>query len=347
MSKRYGIVYMGSKEKILSLIDYIFEREQNKKFFIDLFAGGFAVSGYAIATTKFEVIANDLNEYVIDLYREILSGSEKFEKERLNWISRDIFNDVRDNPHNYPRWYVGYVLNVWSFGCNQKDYLYAKDLEENKQAIHKAIVFNGYTLLKHNPLFRGFYEGFIKGHYVEDSPYSPSGGKRVLFMERFKMFISTISDENRKAELLRCEQMENISQMEHLDSIKKYVKHQERLKLYNLDWKDLYDRLPPEVLKNSVIYCDPPYENTKQYRVGSGFDYDKFWNWFRTSPHSIYVSSYTAPEDIKPINFEKKLQLLDNGHRGDNKPKKSVNENIYWNGKGNASNTLFDMLFSK
>lgn len=338
---------MGSKEKILNLIDYIFEREQKKKFFIDLFAGGFSVSGYAIATTKFEVISNDLNEYVIDLYREILAGNKNFESTRLKWISRETFNDVRDNPFNYPRWFVGYVLNVWSFGCNQKDYLYAKDLEEHKHALHQAIVYNAFTLLQHDELFSGFYEAYIKGHYVETSSYSPAGGKRILFMERFKMFVSTITDPKRKEELLRCEQMENISQMEHLDSIKDYIRYQERLKLYNMDWKELYDKLPIEVLKNAVIYCDPPYENTKQYRVGAGFDYEKFWNWFRTSPYSIYVSSYTAPADIQPINFDKKLQLLDNGHRGDNKPKKSVNENIYWNGKGEASNTLLDMLFSK
>jgi site-specific DNA-adenine methylase len=338
---------MGSKEKILNLIDYVFEREQNKKYFIDLFAGGFSVSGFALATTKFNVISNDLNHYVMDLYREILSGANNFEAKKHEWIGRAYFNDIRDNPESYPSWFVGYVLNVWSFGCNQKDYLYAKDLEENKHALHQAIIYNDFSLIKSNPLFEGFYERFIDGHYVSEVKYSSENGKRVLFMERFKMFIDTVKSIGTKEELLRLEQMENISQMEHIDAIKKYVRHQERLKIFNYDWKRLVEKLPHDILKNAVIYCDPPYENTKQYRVGSNFNYLDFWNWFRTSPYTIYVSSYNAPADIKPLNFEKKLQLLDNGHRGENKPKKSVNENLYWNGKGVASTTLFDMLFTK
>ena len=88
MSDRYGIVYMGSKEKILDLIDYLFEREYKKKTFIDLFAGGFAVSGFALNKTKFNVISNDLNRYVIGLYVEILSGSENLDQVKYDWVSR-------------------------------------------------------------------------------------------------------------------------------------------------------------------------------------------------------------------------------------------------------------------
>ena len=38
--KNYGIPYMGSKTKILSLIHYLFEREYKCKYFIDMFCGG-------------------------------------------------------------------------------------------------------------------------------------------------------------------------------------------------------------------------------------------------------------------------------------------------------------------
>jgi hypothetical protein len=79
--------------------------------------------------------------------------------------------------------------------------------------------------------------------------------------------------------------------------------------------------------------------------VGQDFSYDKFWEWFRNCPYPVYVSSYTAPDDIKPLNFERKAQLLDNGHKGDNKQKKLVMENIYWNGKGDAEPLGIDLLF--
>ena len=85
MSKRYGIVYMGSKEKILDLINYVFEREYKKKTFIDLFTGGFSVSSFALHRTNFNVISNDLNKYVIGLYKELLSGGENFEQVKYDW----------------------------------------------------------------------------------------------------------------------------------------------------------------------------------------------------------------------------------------------------------------------
>jgi D12 class N6 adenine-specific DNA methyltransferase. len=62
---------MGSKEKILKFLDYMFEREHAKKYFIDPFCGGYAVSAYALHHKKHSVLANDLNHYVIALYREI------------------------------------------------------------------------------------------------------------------------------------------------------------------------------------------------------------------------------------------------------------------------------------
>lgn len=346
---RYGIVYMGSKEKILNLIDYIFEREQGKEYLVDLFTGGFAVSGYALKTTKYKVVANDLNKDVINLYREILAGGTNFNKEKTEWVDRKKFNDIRDYPEAYPSWYVGFVLNIYSFGCNQKDYLYAADLEENKHAIHEAIVKNNYTLMNGIPLFNGFYDNYMKGHYLESVPYSPSNGKRVVFMERFKAFMSSFEskDVKRYEELLRCEQIEHLSQTEHVEGLKQYIQHNERLFLYNQDWKECYDNIPKNILDKTVIYCDPPYQDTKQYRVGKGFDYPEFWKWFKTCPASVYVSSYSAPPGIEPLNFEQKQQLLDNGKRGDNKPKKTVSENLYWNGKGQVSTTLFDMLFSK
>lgn len=56
--------------------------------------------------------------------------------------------------------------------------------------------------------------------------------------------------------------------------------------------------IPP----NSIIYCDPPYENTTKY--GKKFDHGEFWNWCRNQKlfgHTIFISEYNAPEDFKCI----------------------------------------------
>jgi len=63
--------------------------------------------------------------------------------------------------------------------------------------------------------------------------------------------------------------------------------------------------------KNSVIYCDKPYNNTKQYSVSKDFDEDKFWEWARTMTrdgHQVFVSEYNAPSDFKCI-WEKKVTV--------------------------------------
>lgn len=59
----------------------------------------------------------------------------------------------------------------------------------------------------------------------------------------------------------------------------------------------------------SIIYCDIPYKNTKQYLISKNFDYDKFWNWCRQIKkigHKIYVSEYEAPSDFTCI-WEKEV----------------------------------------
>lgn len=51
-----------------------------------------------------------------------------------------------------------------------------------------------------------------------------------------------------------------------------------------------------------IIYCDPPYFNTKKYKYNN-IDYNEFWDWCRelSKKHFIYISSFEAPEDFKCI----------------------------------------------
>jgi len=67
-----------------------------------------------------------------------------------------------------------------------------------------------------------------------------------------------------------------------------------------------YDEI--EIPMNSIIYCDIPYRNTKQYATSKGFDYDKFWQWCRdkSKTNTVFISEYTAPDDFKCI-WEKQV----------------------------------------
>ena len=87
-----------------------------------------------------------------------------------------------------------------------------------------------------------------------------------------------------------------------------------------------YNKLKP---KNKLIYCDPPYQNTKfpiKYRNDTKnydvFDNDEFWTIMRQwSKHNyVFISETTAPEDFIPV-WEKKT------HRSASQSKKTRYKN--------------------
>lgn len=57
--------------------------------------------------------------------------------------------------------------------------------------------------------------------------------------------------------------------------------------------------IPPK----SIVYCDPPYQNTKRY-AARDFNYQEFWDWVRIidkQGHKVFVSEYSAPDDFKVV----------------------------------------------
>ncbi len=58
--------------------------------------------------------------------------------------------------------------------------------------------------------------------------------------------------------------------------------------------------------KNSLFYCDPPYENTTKYK--DEFKHEEFWEWVRlmSKNNIVFVSEYNAPEDFECV-YEKQL----------------------------------------
>lgn len=63
-----------------------------------------------------------------------------------------------------------------------------------------------------------------------------------------------------------------------------------------------YDKL--KFPDNSLIYCDIPYKNTKQYSTSKNFDHSKFWEWCRVmtiNGHTVFISEYDAPDDFRCV----------------------------------------------
>lgn len=122
---RYGLPYQGSKNKIAP---WVLEHLPQADTLVDLFAGGCAVTHCAMLSGMFErIIANDITDSVT-LFQDALDG--KYENES-RWISREDFMRLKDTDP--------YVRIVWSFGNNQEDYLYSRDIESYKKAVHEMI----------------------------------------------------------------------------------------------------------------------------------------------------------------------------------------------------------------
>ena len=56
-------------------------------------------------------------------------------------------------------------------------------------------------------------------------------------------------------------------------------------------------------IKGCLIYCDPPYEGTKQYSNATNFDYAQFWQFCRelSKDNIVVVSEQNAPDDFTEI----------------------------------------------
>lgn len=82
---------------------------------------------------------------------------------------------------------------------------------------------------------------------------------------------------------------------------------------------DCYQAL--DIPPNSIIYCDPPYENTTKYK--DDFDHNAFWEWCRdkhAQGHTVFISEYNAPDDFICVwQKEVKSSLSANGKVGGNK----------------------------
>lgn len=85
-----------------------------------------------------------------------------------------------------------------------------------------------------------------------------------------------------------------------------------------------------EIPKNSIIYCDPPYEGVRKYIGFKDFNHTEFWEWCRTKTkegNKVYISEYNAPKDFKCI-WEKEISASANNSIKNGQGKKAT-EKLY------------------
>lgn len=62
-------------------------------------------------------------------------------------------------------------------------------------------------------------------------------------------------------------------------------------------------------VKNCLIYCDPPYKDSKKNYYDTDFNYENFYNWLRhiSKDNKVYISETQMPDDFT-IVWEKEYK---------------------------------------
>ena len=268
MRRKYGVSYKGSKSKIVDKLAEVIPYRGIDNFY-DLFAGGCAVTHKMYLEGRYKhYYANDINGQALRLFCDGLKG--KYANE-TRWISREDFFSLKDSDP--------YVSCCWSFGNNQRDYLYSRAIEPYKKACHYAIVFNDFSLL------RQFYPSISKACEITLKGITNIHERRIKFRNIVKsrlnngdntLFLETSGEMGR---------LESLERLERLQSLKGSIS----------DYRDV------EIKPNSVIYADIPYIATNTYDNTSSviqpFNHEEFYDWCCKQNELVLISEYYMPED--------------------------------------------------
>lgn len=163
---------------------------------------------------------------------------------------------------------------VWSFGNNRDWYLYWEDREDMKKAAHDAVVNQDYE--------------WLKKFWIDIELH----GKTILErrLEAKKIFKDGNSN------------LQNIQALEHLERL-------QHLEIINSNYKSVKIETP---LDETVIYCDPPYRWTAEYKVQEWrFNYKELDKRFRELPCPAYMSEEN-PHPIALNMTKRRLMSMDN-----------------------------------
>ena len=87
---------------------------------------------------------------------------------------------------------------------------------------------------------------------------------------------------------------------------------------------EVLDYREVETVNCSMIYCDPPYANTKQFENSRDFDYEEFWNVMRywSKDNFVLISELEAPDDFICVwskDVQRSIKSTDNTMRATEK----------------------------
>ena len=283
--RRFGISYMGSKNKIVKAL---IPQLPSAKYFIDLFAGGCAMTHGAMLSGKYErFIANDIGD-APSLFQRAINGEFRDEK---RWISRDDFFALKDSDP--------YVRYIWSFGNKGNNYLYSKEIEPYKKAFWEFAVFKNPDPLR------------VYGFNVDELLDLPTSYERRI---AFRQYLAKMPFVDKNALIIsaldRLQSLESLEKLQNLESLQRLQRLQSLQSLERLERVEIHQGCYKEVElpepTECVIYCDPPYINSEGYHKQTlkngktSFNHAEFYDYVESLArrgYKVFISEYEMPKD--------------------------------------------------
>ncbi len=279
----FGLPYKGSKNRIAKKILDILPPAP---VLYDVFAGGCAITHAALLSGKYSrVVANDINGMIPHAFETAITGGFRNED---RWISRGDFQRLyKTDP---------YVAICFSFGNNLRWYCYARDLEPYKRALHYAIFWKDTGPWRE--LCPETADALKKAVESEQDRHKRriGAGRAIVTALKTGLMNGTIDPAVMNKSIYRKIRLENDERLQSLKSLERItdVDVPPCAPALNVTTGD-YSALNFE--RGGIIYCDPPYKNTRQYHTVGTFDFEAFYSWCEHQANPVFISEYTMPED--------------------------------------------------
>ena len=277
--------YMGSKRKLAArILDTIISRHQGRSLKLyDLFGGGGAVSFEALQRPEIvSVVYNEKNTAIVNLLKHLRTNG--MTEDLYRWYSRGEFHSLKEGTD----YIAGLMQTCWSFGNNQKTYLYGPKVEPFKKALHYAIVYKDTALIEEMGLTLPpeTLEGALHERRLKVVSYIRKTKKQridVENLERCPYIENTVTSLNKPP------RVQNLESCQYIETVATSLNNP--LILLNRSYEQVsITGMADEI----ILYCDIPYRGTTPYKDG-GFNHEEFYEWAKNSPYWVYISEYTAP----------------------------------------------------
>lgn len=232
-----------------------------------------------------ELIINGIDVVYNDLDKTITDMFNRVLNQDREWIktlivNRDEFIAIREKEIKTVDDELKLLVN--SFGNDRRSYLYSKQVSDIKYNLAVEILEKEDVLVA----------------YKKTTTYQ----RAVNLYEDKLGFVNKHEKHRLLQQLQRLGQLQQLQQLEQLQ------------KTINKDYKYFSN------VKNSILYLDPPYENTKTGSYKSQIDYQEFYDWaYEMSKNNIVLlSSYEVSDDRFECVYEFKnaRSTMAGGDRG-------------------------------